>query len=112
MPNKIERLSVVTGTITATNAAPSATTPRINFGSAAGGVFIVDSLTTSPTTLTWHVAFGDELTPRPVNDGSAAVTTSVTANTCYPIPDAVFGAPFISVVTNTGSAALRFCIKG
>jgi hypothetical protein len=110
MPNKIERLSSVTGTIVCTNSA--ATSPKIPFGAAAGGVFIVDALAGSATKIVWHVAFGQELTPVPANDGSAAVETTVSANTAYPIPDALFAAPFIVGVTNSGTATIRLCVKG
>jgi hypothetical protein len=110
MPNKIERLSSVTREIALT--ASAATSPKIPFGAAAGGVFIVDTLAGSATSIAWHVAFSPELTPRPVNDGTAAVTTTVTANTAYPIPDALFAAPFIVGVTNTGTATIRLCVKG
>jgi hypothetical protein len=110
MPNKIERLSSVTSEITATNSA--STSPKIPFGSAAGGVIIVDSVASGATTITWNVAFGPELTPRPLNADGAGVTTTIAANNAYSLPDALFGAPFIVAVTNAGTATFRLAVKG
>lgn len=110
MPNKIERLSSVTSQITATNSA--STSPKIPFGAAAGGVFIVDAVASGATSLTWHVAFGPELTPVPVNDGTADVSTTIAANKAYSIPDACFAAPFLVAVTNAGTATIRLSVKG
>jgi hypothetical protein len=110
MPQKIERLSSVTNTITATSTAASS--PKIPFGAAAGGVLIVDAVAGGATSLAWHVAFGPESTPVPANDGTADVTTTIVANKAYPLPDAVFAAPFIVAVTNAGTATFRLCVKG
>lgn len=109
MANIIERLSSVTGTITATNSA--STSPKIPFGPASGGILIVDSVS-SATSITWHVAFGPELTPRPLNADGAAVTTTIAANNAYTLPDALFGAPFIVAVVNAGTATFRVSVKG
>lgn len=110
MPNKIERLSSVTSQITATNAA--ATSPKIPYGAAGGGMLIVDSVAGGATSLSWHAAFGPELTPVPVNDGTADVSTTIAASKAYPIPDALFAAPFIVAVTNAGTATFRISVKG
>jgi hypothetical protein len=110
MPNKIERLSSVTSAVVATNS--TSTSPKIPFGAAAGGVLVVDAVASGATSLAWHVAFGPELTPVPVNDGTADVSTTIVANKAYPIPDALFAAPFIVAVTNAGTATFRLCVKG
>jgi len=110
MPQKIERLSSVTSTVSLTNSA--ATSPKIPFGAAAGAVFIVDAVAGGATTLNWHVAFGPELTAVPANDGSADVTTAIVVNKAYPLPDALFAAPYIVAVTNAGTASIRLCVKG
>jgi len=110
MPHKIERLNSVTDVVVAT--ASAATSPKIPFGSAAGGVLIVDAVASGATTLTWHVAFGQELTPRPLNADGAGVTTTIAANNAYALPDALFGAPFIVAVTNAGTATFRVSVKG
>jgi hypothetical protein len=47
-----------------------------------------------------------------VNDGTADVSTTIVANKAYPIPDALFAAPFIVAVTNAGTATFRLCVKG
>jgi hypothetical protein len=109
MPNKIERLNSVTGTFVATNSA--ATSPKIPFSSAAGGVIIVDAVS-SATTLTWHIAFGPELTPVPLNADGSGVTTTIAAGNAYTLPDALFAAPFIVAVTNAGTATFRMSVKG
>lgn len=110
MPAKLERLSGVTGQVVATNSA--STSPKIPFGSAAGGVLIVDAVASGATTITWHVAFGQELTPAPVNADGAGVTTTIAANQAYVLPDALFAAPFIVAVTNAGTATFRLSVKG
>lgn len=110
MPNKIERLSSVTDSFVATSSA--ATSPKVPFGSAAGGILIVDSVASGAATLTWHVAFGPELTPRPLNADGSGVTTAIAANNAYALPDALFGAPYIVAVTNAGTATFRVSVKG
>lgn len=110
MPNKIERHSSVIDTVTATNVA--ATSPKIPFGASAGGILIVDAVASGATSITWHVAFGPELTPRPLNADGAAVTTTIAANNAYTLPDALFAAPFIVAVTNAGTASFRISVKG
>lgn len=109
MPNKIERLSSVTGTIVATNSA--STSPKIPFGAAAGGILIVDAVS-SATTITWHVSFGPELTPVPLNSDGSGVTTTIAASNAYTLPDALFGAPYIVAVVNAGTATFRVSVKG
>lgn len=110
MPNKIERLSSVISQIVATNSA--STSPPIPFGAMAGGMIIVDAVASGATSITWHVAFGPELTPRPLNADGAAVTTTIAVNNAYTLPDALFGAPFIVAVTNAGTATFRVAVKG
>lgn len=110
MPNKIERLNSVTDSIVAT--ASAATSPKIPFGAAAGGMLIVDAVASGATTITWHAAFGSELTPRPVNADGSGVTTAIAANNAYALPDALFGAPYIVAVTNAGTATFRVSVKG
>lgn len=110
MPNKIERLSSVSGDIIATNSA--STSPKIPFGAAGGGTIIVDAVASGATSITWHVAFGPEQTARPLNADAAAVTTAIAANNAYTLPDALFAAPFIVAVTNAGTATFRLAVKG
>jgi hypothetical protein len=109
MPNKIERLCSVTGSIVAT--ASASTSPKVPFGAASGGVLVVDGVTGGAASLAWHVAFGPEGTPVPVNSGGA-VTTTVSAGNAYPIPDALFGAPFIVAVADAGTVTFRVSVKG
>ena len=109
MPNKIERLSSVTTAVVATNSA--STSPKIPFGAAGGGMIIVDAVS-SATSITWHAAFGPELTPVPVNADGSGVTTAIASGNAYALPDALFGAPYIVAVTNAGTATFRVCVKG
>jgi hypothetical protein len=109
MPHKIERLNSVTGSIVAT--ASASTSPKIPFGASAGGVIIVDSVS-SATTITWHVAFDAEATPRQINADGAAVTTTIAAGQAYAMPDALFAAPFVVAVVNAGTATFRMSLKG
>lgn len=110
MPNKMERLSSVAGPFTATSSA--ATSPKVPFGASAGAVIIVDAVAGGANSITWHVAFGPELTPRPINADGAGVTTTIAADNAYVLPDALFAAPFIVAVTNAGTATFRISVKG
>lgn len=111
MPYKIERLSSVTSTIAVTSS-PS-TSQVVPFGAAAGGIFIVDALAGGAASIEWHVTFAPGDTPVPAYDANSnAVTTAVAEDTAYPIPDALFGAPFIVAVTDAGTATIRLCVKG
>lgn len=110
MPNKIERYHSVTGQIIATSS--SSTSPKIPFGAAAGGMIVVESVAGGASSLSWMVAFGPEATPATANDGTADVSTTIAAGKAYPIPDAVFAAPFLIAVTNAGTATFRICVKG
>jgi hypothetical protein len=109
MPQKLERLNSVNGSVTATNSA--ATSPKIPFGAVAGGMIHVSAVS-SATTITWHVAFGQEETPVPLNSDGAAVTTTIAASNAYALPDALFGAPYIVAVVNAGTATFRASVKG
>lgn len=111
MGRQIERVSAVTTSYTLT--ASSSTSPKIPFGGAAGGVFVVDAVTNAPTSVSWYAAFGPEGTPAQLNDGSSDVTTTITTGKAYPIPDAAYGCQFLVGVTNTASstATIRLCVK-
>lgn len=109
MPSKLERQSSVTAQIVATDAA--ATSPKIPFAAAGGAALIVDAVS-SATTIAWHVAFSPEATPVPINADGAGVTTTISANQAYVLPDALFAAPFIVAVTDAGTATIRLSVKG
>jgi hypothetical protein len=109
MGRQIERVSAITNTYTLT--ASASTSPTIPFGGAAGGVFVVDAVTGSPTSVSWYAAFGPEGTPAQLNDGSADVTSTITTGKAYPLPDALYGCQFIVGVTNSGTATIRLCVK-
>lgn len=109
MSGKIERFNSVTGAITLT--ASASTSPKINFGPAAGGIFVVDSLDTA-SKIDWYVALSPEDTAAQIYDCDIALSTSVTAGQAYAIPDALFGAPFVVGVTDAGTATIRLSVKG
>lgn len=109
MANKIERLSSATGSITVT--ASSSTSPPIPFGASAGGMMFVTGLS-SATKVAWHAASSREATPLPVFADGSAVETSITLNRAYPLPDALFAAPFIVAVTDAGTATIQISVKG
>lgn len=108
MPNKIERRSSVTQTYTLT--ASAATSPKIPFGTTAGGVFVVDAVS-GATSINWYASFGAEATPVQLNDGATDVSSTIVANKAYPLPDALFGCEFIVGVANSGTASIRLCVK-
>jgi hypothetical protein len=110
MPNKIERYSSTTEIVTAT--ASSSTSPKIPFGASAGGMIVVDAVSGGASSLSWRVACGPDASAIPVNDGTSDVATSIVAGKAYPIPDALFAAPFIVAVANAGTATFRICVKG
>jgi hypothetical protein len=110
MAGKIERFCSVTGSLSLTDSAT--TSGKIPFGPASGGVVIVDTLAGGANTINWHVAFGPELTPRPLYDGATAITTAVAAGRAYAIPDAAFAAGLVIPVLNAGTASIRASLKG
>lgn len=109
MSNKIERRSSVTSSITV-NAL--STCPRIPYGASAGGVIIVTAVS-GATTIQWMVApeaaTGEAYA---VYSGGSAVTTTISANRAYPVPDALFAAPFIVPATDAGTATIIVMLKG
>ena len=115
MPNKIERLSITTGSYTLTTSTSS--TARLPFVAHAGGVMIVTGVTSTPATLTWYVSTSNEGTLVPLQDGAGSAVTTTVASTnsyinAYPIPDAAFGAQFIAATTNAGTLTVQFSVKG
>jgi len=108
--SKIERFSSVTAALALTDTAT--TSARVPFGAASGGIIIVDAVTGSANKITWHAAFGDGDTPRPIWNESAVVETSIQANRAYPIPDACFAATRVVPVLNADTATVRVSLKG
>lgn len=85
------------------------TTQEIPYLYYAGGMIFVPT-GSSITSLTWHVApeAGGTYLPAQDSDG-AAVTQTVAAAKAYPIPEALFGAPYIkAVVDAAGSVTISF----
>jgi hypothetical protein len=110
MPSKIERLCSVTDVIAVT--ASEATSKRIPFAAASGAMMFVEDVSGGATAISWYVAAGPESAPVQANDGTSNVTTQVIAGRAYPLPDALFAAPFIVAVTDTGTASVRLSVKG
>lgn len=109
MSGKIERFNSVTGSITLT--ASASTSPKISFGPAAGGIFVVDAAATA-TKVNWYVALVPEDTAAPVYDAGSALSTTISAGNAYAIPDALFGAPFVVGVADAGTVTIRLSVKG
>lgn len=109
MPNKIERLSSVGDSLTVT--ANAADNKKIPYGAAGGGLVIVEAVS-GAASLAWSVAVGPEATPVAADSGSGAIVTSVSAGKAYPIPEALFGAPYIVAAADAGTATIRVCVKG
>lgn len=110
MPSKIERLCSVTDVIAITDS--EATSARIPFAAAGGAMMFVEDVSGGATALSWYVATGPESTPVQANDGTNDLATEVIAGRAYPLPDALFAAPFIVAVTDTGTASVRISVKG
>ena len=110
MPSKIERLCSVTDAIAVGSSASAG--KRIPFGAASGGMVFVESVGGGAASLSWYAAVGPEATAVQASDGTADLTTSIAAGRAYPLPDALFAAPFIVAVTDVGTASIRISVKG
>lgn len=108
MPNKIERLSSVTSALTLTSS--ESTTPAIPYGAASAGLLFVESVA-GASNITWHACHSPSATPAEANNG-APVVTAISAGEAHPIPDAVFAAPFLKAVTDSGTASVVISLKG
>jgi hypothetical protein len=111
MPNKLERHSSATASITLT--ASASTSPKIPFGASAGAILYVSGTSGGAATVAWYVAAGPEETALPLyaNDGTA-VTTAITSGRAYSLPDSLYAAPFLVGVADTGTATIRLFVKG
>lgn len=109
MSGKIERFNSVTDSITMTN--DPAASPKIPFGPASGGIVIVDSVSTAAT-INWYTAFTASEQAKPVYVDGAVLSTAVSPGQAYPLPDGLFGSPFVVGVTDAGTAVIRLSVKG
>lgn len=110
MPTKLERHSSSVGPITFT--ASASTSPRIPFGASAGAIICVTAVTGGAATVAWYVAAGPEATPLPLVYDGASVATTIAAGSAYALSDAVYAAPFLIGVTDTGTATVQIFVKG
>lgn len=87
------------------------TAGRIAYGGAAGGMVFVTGVTLA-TTLTWYVSdtLGGTLYPACDANGNA-LSVTIANGKAYEIPGALYGAPEITPVTNSGSATLNVSLK-
>lgn len=88
------------------------TSPAIKFQSRGGQIQIPSG--SSITSLTWYTSEKSDGTflPAYIEDGSEAVAQSgLLAGRSYPIPAALFGAPWIKAVANAAGAVI-ICDKG
>jgi hypothetical protein len=109
MSGKIERFNSITGSVTMTN--DPAASPKIPFGPAAGGIVVVDSAS-GATVINWYTAFTASEQAKPLYVNDAVVSTTVSPGQAYPIPDGLFGAPFVVGVTDSGTLTVRLSVKG
>jgi hypothetical protein len=109
MPNKIERLSSVTSSLSL--AASESTTPLIPYGASAAGMVFVSAVS-GATKIAWYSAATGSDVATPVYDSGNAVETFVSAGRSYPIPDACFAAPFLKLVLDSGTATATISLKG
>jgi hypothetical protein len=110
MSGKIERFNSVTGSITMTND-PQAS-PKIPFGPASGGIVVVDSVTGNAGTINWYTSFTASEQAKPVFVDGAVLSTNVSPGQAYPLPDGLFGSPFVVGVTNSDTITVRLSVKG
>lgn len=109
MPNKIERINSVTGSIALT--ASEATSVAIPYGAVGGGMVFVSALATG-TKIVWHAASSASSAAVPVVYDDSAVETLISAGNAYPIPDPCFAAPFLKAVLDGGTATITLAVKG
>jgi hypothetical protein len=78
-----------------------------------GGMILVASGSTS-TTLTFYVKTqSDSSTSFQAYDSTGtAVTLSVVGGRCYPIPDELFGAFYVTATTGSGTVTCQLLLKG
>jgi hypothetical protein len=110
MAGKIERFNSVTGSYTMTN--DPAASPKISFGPASGAIVVVDATASGATTINWYTAFTASEQAKPVYVDGTLASTAVSDGQAYPVPDALFAAPFIVGVTDAGTATVRLSVKG
>ena len=108
MPNKIERLSSVTVQMVLTS--DPNTTPTIPYGAASGAMLFVESVAGAGN-ITWHACHSPSSGNFSVDNGAPVVTT-ILANSATPFPEAVFAAPFVKAVTDSGTATVHVSLKG
>lgn len=87
-----------------------ATTGRFQYSNFAGGVIILPAGISS---LTWYVSSTEDGTYVQINDkanAGAVNPASVTQSLAYPLPDELFGAPWVKIVANTAGTA-TVCLK-
>ena len=110
MPSITEHRSSVGGAVVMTNSASS--TPAIPYGRSGGGMVFVQGATGGAATISWYASTGAEDTKVPVVSGGSALTTTVEVGKAYPLPDALFAAPFIAGVVNAGTLTVTIAVKG
>ena len=110
MSYRIQRENATTYSVVATNSA--STTPKIAFATMSGGTIFVTAVS-SATKVVWYASPDSQTTPVPLKDSTgSAVETTVSAGNAYALPDAVFGALFISAVADAGTVTMHISTKG
>lgn len=113
MPTTIARESTAYPAITLTN--DPATTAGFSLSTSAGASIMVDSVSGGGSvTLSFYTKADQSLaaTYLLVDSSGNAITQTAQAGRCFELPDALFSSRFILPVTNTGTAVIRYVVKG
>lgn len=113
MPTTIARDSTAYAGITLTN--NPATTAGLSLSTAAGAMLLVDSVSGGAAVT---ISFYTKADQRQANSylfvdaNNAAVTQTVQAGRCFELPSGLFASRFVLPVTDSGTAVVRYVVKG
>jgi hypothetical protein len=113
MATTIIRDGTLYGPITITN--DPATTAGFSLTTAAGAMLMVDSVSGGGgVTISFYAKADPKFSESYllVDSSNAAVTQTVQAGRCFELPSGMFAARFILPVTDSGTAVIRYAVKG
>ena len=114
MPTTISRQGEQFGPITLTNSVSTTQGFSTNLG--AGAMILVDSWTGGAGTFTvtfYTKADQRQTTTYLLTDSTnSAISHTTQAGRCFELPDALFSARYILPVISSGSAVIRYVVKG
>jgi hypothetical protein len=100
------------GESTVTFTTSASTTGGFGLQTYAGGMILVDSATAGATLTFYTKTSETSATSYQIYDGGAAVSVSIGAGWAVPLPDALYGAAYVTAVVSTGTATCRIIVKG